>query len=58
MMLGALSALEALHGRKLVHRDLKPSNVFITTFGVKLLDFGVARSVVTDQHATAQDLTL
>ena len=58
MMLGTLSALEALHSRELVHRDLKPSNVFITTFGVKLLDFGLARSVVTDQHATAQDLTL
>jgi serine/threonine-protein kinase len=41
--LGALSALSALHERGLVHRDLKPSNVFLTSHGVKLLDFGLAR---------------
>jgi len=40
-----LSALESLHGRGLVHRDLKPTNVFITPLGVKLLDFGLARSI-------------
>ena len=41
---GMLSALSALHARGIVHRDLKPSNVFLTPHGVKLLDFGVARS--------------
>src|SRR5438876_2500599 len=41
--LGILTALEALHGRGFMHRDLKPSNVFITSHGVKLLDFGLAR---------------
>jgi eukaryotic-like serine/threonine-protein kinase len=39
-----LEALEALHHLKIVHRDLKPSNVFLTRHGVKLLDFGLARS--------------
>src|SRR6185295_13693410 len=47
MGLGMLAALEALHGRGLVHRDLKPSNVFLTPHGVKLLDFGLARSDLT-----------
>jgi serine/threonine protein kinase len=42
--LGILSALGALHSRHIVHRDLKPSNVFLTDDGVKLLDFGLARS--------------
>jgi TolB-like protein len=42
--LGMLSALEALHARGIVHRDLKPGNVFLTPHGVKLLDFGLARS--------------
>lgn len=41
--LGVLTALEPLHARQLVHRDLKPSNVFLTSHGVKLLDFGLAR---------------
>ena len=40
-----LSALDALHRRAIVHRDLKPSNVFLSTHGVKLLDFGLARPV-------------
>ena len=56
--LSILDALDALHERAIVHRDLKPSNVFLTKFGVKLLDFGLARPVPGDQLATAQDLTL
>jgi serine/threonine protein kinase/tetratricopeptide (TPR) repeat protein len=42
--LPVLAALEALHRRGIVHRDLKPSNIFLTPFGVKLLDFGLARA--------------
>ena len=42
--LGILGALSALHSRQIVHRDLKPSNVFLTDGGIKLLDFGLARS--------------
>jgi len=46
--LAILSALDALHRRWIVHRDLKPSNVFLSTHGVKLLDFGLARPVDTE----------
>lgn len=46
--LGILGALAALHERGIIHRDLKPSNVFLTQHGVKLLDFGLARSLVQD----------
>jgi eukaryotic-like serine/threonine-protein kinase len=42
--LAILSALSALHRRGIVHRDLKPTNVFLTAAGIKLLDFGLARS--------------
>jgi serine/threonine protein kinase len=38
-----LEPLVAVHRVGIVHRDLKPSNVFLTTHGLKLLDFGVAR---------------
>jgi serine/threonine protein kinase/tetratricopeptide (TPR) repeat protein len=46
--LAILDALTALHAQRIVHRDLKPSNVFLTAHGVKLVDFGVARSAATD----------
>jgi dipeptidyl aminopeptidase/acylaminoacyl peptidase len=38
------AALDAAHRRGIVHRDLKPRNVMLTRTGVKLLDFGLARS--------------
>lgn len=38
-----LSALAALHRGGVLHRDLKPSNIFLTPYGLKLLDFGLAR---------------
>jgi serine/threonine protein kinase len=53
--LGILGALTALHSRQIVHRDLKPSNVFITDGGIKLLDFGLARS--SESSGTEQTLT-
>jgi TolB-like protein len=52
-----LAALSALHASSIVHRDLKPSNVFLTPFGVKLLDFGLARPQIDETVATTVDLT-
>jgi serine/threonine protein kinase len=46
--LAILAALGALHRRGITHRDLKPSNVFLTSDGVKLLDFGLAHPGETD----------
>jgi eukaryotic-like serine/threonine-protein kinase len=37
-------ALHAAHRQGIVHRDLKPANVMLTKSGVKLLDFGLAKS--------------
>src|SRR5205814_17018 len=37
-------ALAAAHAKGIVHRDLKPGNIMISKSGVKLLDFGLAKS--------------
>jgi Tol biopolymer transport system component len=37
-------ALAAAHAKGVIHRDLKPANVMMTKSGVKVLDFGLAKS--------------
>src|SRR5215471_4677623 len=39
-----LEALHAAHRMGIVHRDLKPANILVTKNGVKLLDFGLAKT--------------
>ena len=37
-------ALSKAHRHGIIHRDLKPANIMLTKSGVKLLDFGLAKS--------------
>jgi serine/threonine protein kinase len=53
-----LGALAALHRKGLVHRDLKPSNIFLSAHGVKLLDFGLARSLPGTAATSDSALTM
>ena len=41
------AALAAAHARGIVHRDLKPGNIMLTAHGVKVLDFGLAKTIRT-----------
>jgi serine/threonine-protein kinase len=49
------SALEYAHGKSLIHRDIKPSNIMLLEDGgVKVLDFGLAKSVESLELSSTQ----
>ena len=58
VILPLMDALSAFHKAGLIHRDLKPANVFLTSQGVKLLDFGLARRTQRSDAVTAPALTV
>ena len=50
------AALVEAHAHNVAHRDLKPGNVMVTPDGpIKVLDFGIAKTVLPDSATTAID---
>jgi uncharacterized RDD family membrane protein YckC len=53
LILDIIEGLQEAHRCGLVHRDVKPSNCFLDATGrVKVGDFGLAKSLLTEQHLT------
>ncbi|TCO43792.1 serine/threonine-protein kinase [Actinocrispum wychmicini] len=48
---GLACALAEVHRVGLVHRDLKPSNVLLAADGPRVIDFGIARAVDSDESS-------
>jgi len=51
-------ALAAAHARGIIHRDLKPGNIMITAAGIKVLDFGLAKMMVSSAAAESEMATV
>ena len=56
---GVLAGLQAAHSREVTHRDMKLSNVFLNNNGgIKLMDFGLAKSRNTTDDITNSGITV
>lgn len=43
-----LQAVDAIHQKKIVHSDLKPANFILVSGSLKLIDFGIAKTIANN----------
>ncbi|URM94833.1 serine/threonine protein kinase [Actinomadura madurae] len=51
LAIGTVTALAAIHEAGIVHRDFKPNNVMLASDGPRVVDFGIARTVNSQESA-------
>ncbi|WP_067488406.1 serine/threonine-protein kinase [Actinomadura hibisca] len=51
LAIGTVTALTAIHEAGIVHRDFKPNNVMLAADGPRVVDFGIARTVNSQESA-------
>ncbi len=59
ILMAIADGLGYAHGASIVHRDVKPANVRVLDDGtVKVMDFGIAKSLQTESNLTQTGITL
>ena len=59
ILMAIADGLGYAHRHSIIHRDIKPANIRILDDGsVKIMDFGIAKSLATDSNLTQTGITL
>lgn len=50
-----LLAVKTIHEERIVHSDLKPANFLLVRGSLKLIDFGIAKAIMSDTTNIQRD---
>lgn len=50
-----LLAVNTIHEERIVHSDLKPANFLLVRGSLKLIDFGIAKAIMSDTTNIQRD---